>query len=72
MGCAYGTFTTLAQRSQRKDYAGVCVPPWRPDLRPEMPDPRGAWPAFAEALRSLLKRPRGPAHKGLKPELAGR
>ncbi len=72
MGCAWGTFPSLAELSRRKDHAGVCVPPWRPDLRPEMADPRGAWPAFARALRDLFRTSRGAAHRGLKPEPVGR
>ncbi len=72
MGCAVGSHAALADLRRRTDYASVCVPPWRPDLRPDTPDPRGAWPAFAQALRDLFRKSRGPAHKGLKPEPFGR
>ncbi len=72
MGYAVGSYATLARLSRREDYADVCVPPWRPDLRPEAPDPRDAWPAFAQALRGLFGRTRGPAHRGPKPEPQGR
>lgn len=72
MGCAFGNPATLADLHRRREYANVCVPPWRPDLRPETPDPRGAWPTFAQALRDLFRVSRGPAHRGLKPEPVGR
>lgn len=72
MGCAFGNPAALADLRRRSEYASVCVPPWRPDLRPDMPDPRGAWTAFAQALRDLFRASRGPAHRGPKPELEGR
>jgi len=72
MGYAFGNYAALADLRRHKEFASVCVPPWRPDLRPETPDPRGAWPAFAQALRDLLRTSRGPAHRGPKPEPMGR
>ncbi len=72
MAYAVGSYSTLARPGRRDDYADVCVPPRRPDLRPEAPDPRDAWPAFAQALRDLFRGSRGPAHKGPKPEPFGR
>ena len=71
---AYGfvSHAGLAELRLRKEFASVCVPPWRPDLRPEVPVPRDAWPTFAQVLRDLFRTSRGPAHRGLKPEPAGR
>jgi hypothetical protein len=72
MGCTVGSYAGLADLRRRKEYASVCVPPWRPDLRPETPDPGDAWPTFAQVLRGLFRGTRGPAHRGLKPEPVGR
>jgi hypothetical protein len=72
MGCAFGSRAALMELRRRQQFANACVPPWRPDLRPDGHDPSGAWMTFAQVLRGLLHWSPGPAHRGLKPETRGR
>ncbi len=72
MAFAFSNPLTLAELRRRKEFANACVPPWRPDLRPEPAETAGSWSAFAHVLRDLFRASRGPAHRGLKPETTGR
>ena len=70
MAYAYATFPTFAPRP-RNEYACVGAPPEK-EVAPE-PRRNGAMlAAIARVLRDALDVPRGPAHKGPKPELEGR
>lgn len=37
MAFAYASHVAILELRRRRDYADVCVPPSRPDLRPEPP-----------------------------------
>ena len=70
MAVAYASFSLFGAIS-RNDYACVGAPP----EKEVVPEPRrngATLAAIARVLRGALDLPRGPAHRGLKPELEGR